>query len=355
MPYQSPAVITVDRIKQRKGLVALTTLAALMLYGSWTFVWDGMTHVGPGLWRYGGETTHEYWAQISEHKYKRECYEHAVGLLLLSGAIFWGVLDKWKQRNKLDSWEQTVPTPPVVQTPRPEDAPKSLSVEDEKRQLILTTQEREPAPHNTDRLDELRPHDWTACPPAKTLAPTIPRGRRVGLGTVAVCFGVVALVCGGVWGSFRNSQDAREQRHATEIRMAALALRYNPVTNWMAALPGGDYGMQLSALEVSRALIRSNQQPVLIRECYLDDVVEKDGTITASLSSMEAGVVNFLALELQCSPDQVKAFTGSKCLSKNRRTRSFAVIARYHEVQRLAGEVGEFLARGELLDAVKLP
>lgn len=216
-------------------------------------------------------------------------------------------------------------------------------------------QERELDPHETDRLDELMANDWTACPPAETVALTMPQGRRIHLGTVAVRFGVVALSCVGFWGFIKNYQVEREGRHVAEIRMATLALRYNSITNWMAALPGGDYGMQLSALEVSRALIRSNQQPVLIRECYLDEVVERDGTITASLWSMEAGVVNFLTLELQCSPDQVKTFTSSKRLSKNGGAGSFAVIARCHEVQRLAGEVGEFLARGELLDAVKLP
>lgn len=119
MPYQSLAVITVERIKQRKGLVAFTALAALMLYASWTFLWDGMTHVGPGLGRYGGDTTPEYLAQISEHEYKRECYAHAVGLLLVSGVIFCGVVGYWKERNKLeDSWEQTIANPSEVQAIR---------------------------------------------------------------------------------------------------------------------------------------------------------------------------------------------------------------------------------------------
>jgi hypothetical protein len=106
------------KIKQRKGLVALMALGALFLYLGGHLMWEGITHVGAGAWKYGGDEgwrgsgTEEYWAVIPEHQYKRECYAAAGGLFLFGGVILWGIIAKWKERNELEkSWEQSVSNP----------------------------------------------------------------------------------------------------------------------------------------------------------------------------------------------------------------------------------------------------
>lgn len=144
----------------------------------------------------------------------------------------------------------------------------------------------------------------------------------------------------------RQRQAAETKQQLTDASLAALAVKYNAVTNWAASLPSRGLGAEPFSIDISKALIGSGQQPVLV-ECYLNDIVENNGKIIANLSRMEAGVD--LAFEFQCSSEQVKTFTGAKKFS------SFAIVARCHEVQRLSGEESKFSVKGELLDAVQLP
>ena len=162
----------------------------------------------------------------------------------------------------------------------------------------------------------------------------------------------LAVLSGGArYGIHYFQTQARERRAAeiqqqqTDANIAALALKYNAITNWTATLPDRGSSEHFS-IDVSRALTGSNQQPVLI-ECNLDDIVEKDGKIITSLSSVDT--VNSLSLQLECSPSQLKILTGTNQPS------SFAVVARCHEVQRLTGDDAGFLVRGELLEAMRLP
>ena len=192
----------------------------------------------------------------------------------------------------------------------------------------------------------------------------------------------LALIGGGAWGLIYSRQaNLREQRteqRNAEIRqkqkdasIAALALKYNAVTNWEASLPAPDAGEPFS-IEVSSALIRSNGQPVLL-ELDLADVAGKNSSYTAQFSQFYLTNLSIqLSVELQCTVEQVKQLVamretnGIQC----------AVVARFTEVSRpkfkLTGSVsgsGEdadlsvelddspdvFLARGELLDVVQLP
>ena len=95
-----------EKIKQRKGLVAVMVLAAVLLYGSGYLLWDGLTHVGPGVWHYGGEKyggrlqEDEYEAVIPERQYKRQCCVAAFALSLAGVTFLWGAIDAWKKRNK---------------------------------------------------------------------------------------------------------------------------------------------------------------------------------------------------------------------------------------------------------------
>jgi hypothetical protein len=163
----------------------------------------------------------------------------------------------------------------------------------------------------------------------------------------------LALAGGAAWFGTHYFLTQAWENHAAEMRqqqtdasIAALALKFNAVTNWEASLPDRGAGGQPFSIDVSRALTGSNQQPVLIK-CSLNDVFEKDGKIIASLSSVDA--VNDLSLELQCNPGQLATFTGTNQLA------SFAVLARCHEVQRMNGDGNGFSVKGELLDAIQLP
>jgi hypothetical protein len=163
----------------------------------------------------------------------------------------------------------------------------------------------------------------------------------------------LAVIGGGVaWYFIHQHQTQKREQRAAEIQkqqtdasIAALTLKYSAVTNWEASLP--DRGAQEHfSIDVSRALIGSNQEPVFL-VCFLKDIVEKDRRIIARLSSVD--IVISLSLELECSPGQSKVFTGTNQLT------SFGVIARCHEVQRLSGDDEGFSVKGELLDAIQLP
>lgn len=151
----------------------------------------------------------------------------------------------------------------------------------------------------------------------------------------------------------REDHAVEMQQQQTDASIAALALKYNAVTNWEASLPDRG-GAQPFSIDVSRALnILTNPfdafdgtyRPVLIK-CNVNDIFEKNGKIIASLSS--ADTTNNLSLELQCNPVQAATFASTNQIS------SFAVVFKCQEVKRLSGDDEGFLVKGELLDAVQL-
>lgn len=168
-------------------------------------------------------------------------------------------------------------------------------------------------------------------------------------------------VIGGVaWYFIHQHQTQAREDHAAEMRqqqtdasIAALALKYNAVTNWESSLPDRG-GAPPFSIDVSSALIRSESgkddplgietKPVLIK-CNVNDILKKNGKIIASLLS--ADTTNNLSLEFQCSQAQVKTFTCTNQLS-------FAVIFKCQEVKRLSGDDEGFFVKGELLDVVQL-
>jgi hypothetical protein len=114
----------VKKIKQRKGMAALMALAAVLLYMGGYGVWLGITHVGPGVWEFGGDEpgtggglgVDEYQAVIPSNQYKRECYASAAMFFFFGGVILWQVVKKWKERNELEkSWEQMLSNPDNIQ------------------------------------------------------------------------------------------------------------------------------------------------------------------------------------------------------------------------------------------------
>jgi|SRR5665213_2630531 len=187
--------------------------------------------------------------------------------------------------------------------------------------------------------------------------------RRINSGQVYGTIFFVAVIGCGVWYLINYFSTQAREKHATEMRqqqtdasIAALALKYNAVTNWEALLPDRG-GAQPFSIDVSSALISSESgkddplgietKPVLIK-CTINDIFKKDGKIIASLSS--ADTTNSLSLELQCSP--AKAIT----FYTNQLSIFFAVVFKCQEAQRLSSSDGDgFSVKGELLDVVQLP
>jgi hypothetical protein len=221
-------------------------------------------------------------------------------------------------------------------------------------------------------LPDLQP---TTMPPVEPSKPPLVRRWRIDWGSW-LC--VLALVGVGAWYLHGHLAKVREQ-HVTEFRqqirqqqthasIAALALKYNAVTNWSAALPDRRIGEAFS-IDVSRALIRSNGQPVLII-MNLEDVAENNGGYTALFGKDDIKKGMFqLSVELRCTQERANQLLKT---TDNDFFQTYAVVARFDEVARPKFRVsgiggGEdssveldnssdvFLVKGELLDAVQLP
>ena len=105
------------KIRQRKGMVALMALAAVLLHLGGYGVLKGITHHGNGVWEFGGDEpgtggslgTDEYRDVVSEDQYKRECYVTAALFLFFGGIVLWDGIKKWKERDELEkSWERMI-------------------------------------------------------------------------------------------------------------------------------------------------------------------------------------------------------------------------------------------------------
>ena len=153
------------------------------------------------------------------------------------------------------------------------------------------------------------------------------------------------------------------------ISLAVFALKYNATTNWETSLPDRGANQPFS-IDVSRALIRSNGQPVLI----ITDLVDVEENSNSYTASFEKYVITTngtfdLYIYLRCTQEQANHFlekTG-KDLS-----RTYAVVAHLDEVGRPSLKVsgskegedsnididtssGIYFAFGKLLDAISLP
>lgn len=114
---------SMKKIKQRKRMVAWMALGIVLLFLGVYGVWDGATHVGPGVWAFGGDEpgtggalgTDEHQDRILEDQYKRECYVTAVLFLFFGGIVLRDVIKKWKERDGLEkSWNQIISNPDSV-------------------------------------------------------------------------------------------------------------------------------------------------------------------------------------------------------------------------------------------------
>jgi len=182
----------------------------------------------------------------------------------------------------------------------------------------------------------------------------------------------LAVIGGAAWYFMHRHQTqgtAETQQQQKDAGITALALKYNAVTNWEAALPDRGGSAQLFSLDVSRALIHSNGQPVLII-MDLTDVQDNGGIYSAVFSKDDFSNGTFLLnLGLNCTPGQANDLLKK---SGANFSQTYAVVVRLDEVRRprirlRVGGDGEgerveidsdsiaFFGRGELLDAVQLP
>jgi hypothetical protein len=104
-------------IKQKKGLMALTMVAAACLFGGTLFLWEGITHVGPGVvWFGGGEDTDIFQESVPETYYREDHYEMGGAYLLVAGGILWYVIRAWRRRRgNEESWKRILSDPAYVQ------------------------------------------------------------------------------------------------------------------------------------------------------------------------------------------------------------------------------------------------
>ena len=187
----------------------------------------------------------------------------------------------------------------------------------------------------------------------------------------------LAVIGCGVWYLINNFRTQARENHAAEMRQqqkyasfAALVLKYNAVTNWASSLSSRGF-----SIDVSRALIQSNGQPVLII-MELKDVAENKGGCTALFGKDDLPSATYqLSVELKCTPEQAGQLLKTP---DNIFPQKFAVVARCEEVIRPKFKVSfggvsssedgvesspivlddssdVILVKGEFLDAVQLP
>lgn len=112
--------VTLKKLRERKGLATLMVLSAVLFYIASDLAWSGLTHRGPGWWKFGGDepgtggwiSTPEYWERIPEAEYRRQSLGGA-GILLIVGALFlYAAIKAWRERSKLEAeWERVVANP----------------------------------------------------------------------------------------------------------------------------------------------------------------------------------------------------------------------------------------------------
>lgn len=169
--------------------------------------------------------------------------------------------------------------------------------------------------------------------------------------------GLWILIIGGPVAGWRLNQAPEKGREKVrqlkqktdkqerERKIAEFAERHSAVVGWEMTLPkrGGDPSAPFM-IDLSRALIRSNGQPVLLNAC-LYNVGEMGGVVTALFAAFgsddEFLDSPLVGLSLKCTPEQVGELTRA---GVSRRTR-FALVAKVERVSPLeswvAAEVGD--------------
>lgn len=157
-----------------------------------------------------------------------------------------------------------------------------------------------------------------------------------------ILVGIAVLIMGAGWWAHRNHSEKQvsdeqgerkrdSEREAKEQKWEMAVMRFadahGAFTNWLAQLPDRGYDETLFSIDVSRALIPSNGQPVVL-VMRLSDVVEKDGGIKALFK--KEGIRSSILFELKCTQAQA-----SKLLqSVQHDLQTYCVVAHIDDVSR---------------------
>ena len=155
----------------------------------------------------------------------------------------------------------------------------------------------------------------------------------------------VLIIAGAAlgWWFYHSHETARKEavqlkektdQLAKELMLGEFAKRHNAIVRWESLPKRGEYSLEPFAIDFSRALIRSNGQPVLLR-ARLREVMETDGGAAAYFSASDSDNDSLLgiplaSLDLKCSPEQVAELTKAGVS----RDTKFALVAKVERVFR---------------------
>lgn len=118
----------------------------------------------------------------------------------------------------------------------------------------------------------------------------------------------------------QESAQASDRARLRRARLLELGSRHNACSNWMESLPDRGFSGQFT-LDVERALIRSNNQPISL-EARVKDLAEQDGMLRAHFTASQIARTGsgetkgfrmpHLLLVLDCGPEQAKALREAK-------------------------------------------
>lgn len=149
---------------------------------------------------------------------------------------------------------------------------------------------------------------------------------------LALCAAICAAAVLGCNRQERNEQDqASKAEHEWQNKLGAFAKRNGAVRHFETQIPERGVARVFS-IDVSRALIQSNGQPVVIT-MDLKDVAENNGGYTALFgkSGTRDGLFTLISVELKCTQKQANYLlerTGKDF------SQTYAVVARFDEVVR---------------------
>lgn len=102
-------VTVIRKIKTRPGLYALALLSIWLIYLGVCCAWGGMTHVGPGEVKFGGESSElygdnpdaeEHWDTVSQSEYRRHTLEEGVMLILFGAVAIETLIALWRENDR---------------------------------------------------------------------------------------------------------------------------------------------------------------------------------------------------------------------------------------------------------------
>ncbi|MEO5804209.1 MAG: hypothetical protein ABIR24_11835 [Verrucomicrobiota bacterium] len=188
--------------------------------------------------------------------------------------------------------------------------------------------------------------------PGKEMLPTPQTGMKdffENWGCLSLVVVVILLVCVSQFRSCSKKKSIQTSAELVQENRNAIALslaeKHGAATNWSEAIPENRRSMPFS-IDLSRALIRNDSKPVLVR-CELSDVTEEAGKIFAKFDlseNYEYGLTEGV-LKLECTPEYFAMF------EKGQGGR-YAVIAKCYDIK--PNSLSGCTIIGTLLDAVKL-